>query len=270
MGVNRLLLLIARHGTPLVWLNVFIEQLGVPVPAVPTLIVAGALSRDGKLSSTAILTGSVIACLAADWIWFILGRRLGYRVLKTICRISLSPDSCVRDTEARFERWGMRSLLYAKFIPGFATIAPPLAGASNHSTIEFLIYDTAGAFIWAGASVAAGHIFHGAVDRVLLALQNLGAWAVVLVVSALLIVIAIKWWQRYQFLQRFRLTRITPQDVMQMMDRDDAPIIIDVRSPSSRRRDPRRILRSQFIPTDNLTKQLADVPRNRPIILYCT
>src|SRR5712691_5436018 len=152
-----LIALIIRYGTPLVWLNVFLEQLGLPIPAVPTLVLAGALSRDGKMSSTAIVAGSVVASILADWIWFLLGRRLGFRVLKTLCRISLSPDSCVRDTEARFERWGMPSLLFAKFVPGFATIAPPLAGASNHSTIEFLIYDTAGAFIWAGASVAAGH-----------------------------------------------------------------------------------------------------------------
>ena len=165
--VNRLVALIARHGTPLVWLNVFLEQIGLPIPAVPTLIIAGALSRDGKMSSTAIIAGSVIASIAADWIWFILGRRLGYRVLATMCRISLSPDSCVRDTEARFERFGMPSLLFAKFVPGFSTVAPPLAGATNHSAIEFLIYDAIGALLWAGASVAAGRVFHNAIDRVL-------------------------------------------------------------------------------------------------------
>src|SRR6184192_3512872 len=116
----RLVELVIRHGVPLVFFNVLLEQLGVPVPAVPTLIIA-------------------------DWIWFMLGRRYGYRILKTLCRISLSPDSCVRDTESKFERWGLKSLLFAKFVPGFSTVAPPLAGASRkRSTLAFLIYDGIG------------------------------------------------------------------------------------------------------------------------------
>ncbi|HEY3055653.1 MAG TPA: VTT domain-containing protein [Thermoanaerobaculia bacterium] len=268
--MSRLIALVVRYGTPLIWLNVFVTQIGVPIPVVPTLVIAGALSSDGKLSSTLILTGSVIASLAADWIWFLLGRRLGYRVLKTICRMSLSPDSCVRDTEARFERWGMPSLLFAKFVPGFATIAPPLAGATNHSTIEFLIYDAAGAFVWAGAAVAAGHVFHHAVDRVLVALENLGAWAVVFVICVLVIVIIIKWWQRHRFIQRMRLARVTPQEVMQMLEAAQPPVIIDARSATARSRDPRRIARALVIPADAMTEHLAGVARDREIVVYCT
>ena len=128
----RLVELVIRHGVPLVFFNVLLEQLGVPVPAVPTLIIAGALSREGRISSTHVLVASVLASLIADWIWFMLGRRYGYRILKTLCRISLSPDSCVRDTESKFERWGLKSLLFAKFVPGFSTVAPPLAGAAKH------------------------------------------------------------------------------------------------------------------------------------------
>ena len=116
--------------------------------------------------------------------WFLLGRRYGYRILRTLCRISLSPDSCVRDTEARFERWGLKSLLIAKFIPGFSTVAPPLAGASGRGTLAFVIYDGIGALIWAGAAVAAGRAFHHAIDRLLAALENLGGWALVVIALA--------------------------------------------------------------------------------------
>lgn len=262
--------LIARHGTPLVWLNVFLEQIGLPIPAVPTLVVAGALSRDGKLSSTAIIAGSVIASLVADSAWFILGRRLGYRVLRTMCRISLSPDSCVRDTEARFERWGMPSLLFAKFVPGFSTVAPPLAGATNHSAVEFLIYDGIGAFLWAGMAVAGGRIFHRAIDRLLAALENLGSWAVVLVGSALMIVIVVKWWQRLRFLKRLRLARITPKDLLGLVEANVNAIIIDVRTAGARRRDPRHIPGALLISGDQISEHLADIPRDRDIVLYCT
>ncbi|GAC1436339.1 MAG: DedA family protein/thiosulfate sulfurtransferase GlpE [Thermoanaerobaculia bacterium] len=268
--MHRLIALIVRYGTPLVWFNVFLEQIGLPIPAVPTLVLAGALSRDGKMSSTALIFGAVIASLAADSVWFLLGRRLGNRVLRTICRISLSPDSCVRDTEARFERWGMPSLLFAKFVPGFSTIAPPLAGATNHSAIEFVLYDVAGAFLWAGASVAAGRVFHRAVDRLLLGLENLGYWAVVLVVCALGIVISAKWWQRHRFLRQLRLARISPSELLQLIEGKRDPLVFDVRTASGHRRDPRRIPAAIVIPADRIPEHVADIARNREIILYCT
>ena len=269
--MNRLLQLVARHGTPLVWLNVFLEQIGAPIPAVPTLVVAGALSRDGKMSSTLLVGGSVVASLLADWIWFLLGRHYGYRVLRTLCRISLSPDSCVRETEARFERWGMPSLLVAKFIPGFSTVAPPLAGASRRSTIEFLIYDAAGAFLWVGAAVAAGRAFHRAIDRVLTKLEDLGSWAIAIVIALVALFVVLKWWQRFLFLRRLRLARVSADEVMQMIEAGETPLIIDVRTAAAQRRDPRHLPHALVIPTtDHLPERLAGIPREREIILYCT
>ena len=119
-----------------------------------------------RMSSTHVMIAAVIASLIADYIWFELGRRYGYRILRLLCRISLSPDSCVRDTEARFERWGLKSLIVAKFIPGFSTVAPPLAGATRAGTLVFLAFDVLGAIVWAGAAVAVGRAFHSTIDRV--------------------------------------------------------------------------------------------------------
>lgn len=268
--MHQLIALIARYGTPLVVFNVFLVQIGLPIPAVPTLVVAGAMTRDGKLSSTAILIGSVFASLAADWIWFLLGRRYGYRILRTLCRISLSPDSCVRDTESRFERWGMPSLLVAKFVPGFATIAPPLAGATKGSTMAFLLYDAGGAFLWAGAAVASGRLFHRAIDRVIQALENLGAWSIALLIAALIIVVAVKWWQRYRFIQRLRLARITPKELFEMIENKRDSLIFDVRTAGALRRDPRRIPLALVIPGDRIPEHVADLDRDHEIILYCT
>src|SRR5256885_1476114 len=233
---------LVRYGVSLVFLNVFAEQIGMPVPAVPTLIVAGALARNGRMSSThVILIAAVAASLIADWIWFLLGRRYGYRILRTLCRISLSPDSCVRDTETRFERWGLKSLLIAKFIPGFSTVAPPLAGASGRGTLAFIIYDGIGALIWAGAAVAAGRAFHRAIDRLLEALENLGGWALVVIGCLLAVLIAVKWAQRIHFLKQLRLARIEPHELKAMLDRGEFPIVLDVRTPGARKHNPRAI-----------------------------
>ena len=268
--MNRLVRLVLRHGTPLVALNVFLEQIGAPIPAVPTLLVAGALSRNHRMSSTAVLFVAVGASLLADYVWFILGRVYGYRVLKTLCRISLSPDSCVRDTEARFERWGLKSLLVAKFVPGFSTVAPPLAGVTSRGTVEFLIYDAGGALLWAGSAVAAGRLFHHAIERVLLSLENLGWWAVVIVVGILALVIVAKWSQRVRFLRRLRIARVDPNDLAAMLQRGDAPVVLDVRTSSARKRDPRRIPTAIVASPADLSSQLEQVPLDQEIVLYCT
>src|SRR5438477_11835425 len=101
--------LITRHGLALIFANVLLEQLGVPLPAIPTLIVAGALAVDGTLSAPAVFGVAFAASMIGDCAWYVAGRQYGRRVMTTLCRISLSPDSCVRQTENHFERWGGRS-----------------------------------------------------------------------------------------------------------------------------------------------------------------
>jgi membrane protein DedA with SNARE-associated domain len=269
--LHHLIALILRHGIPLVFVNVFAEQIGAPIPAVPTLVIAGALARNGQMSSTSVLSAALAASLLADWIWFLLGRRYGYRILRTLCRISLSPDSCVRETEAYFDRWGMKSLLFAKFIPGFSTVAPPLAGAMKASTLEFLIYDAFGAFFWAGAAVAGGRAFHAAIGKLLKRLEDLGWWSVVFIGSIIALVILIKWWQRLQFYKRLRVARVTVDDLKTMIDRGESPIVLDVRTAGSRRRDLRRIPSAIVASApEEVAAQLESVPPSSPIILYCT
>jgi len=268
--MTRLVHYVIRYGVPLVFLNVLAEQLGVPIPAVPALVVAGALSREQRMSSTNVLIAALFASLIADYVWFELGRRYGYRILKTLCRVSLSPDSCVRDTEARFERWGLKSLLIAKFIPGFSTVAPPLAGAARQSRLAFLVYDGIGALLWAGSAVAAGRVFFRYIDRVLVALENLGWWGLLLLGSVLGIVIIVKWMQRVQFLRQLRLARIAPEELKALIDSGASPVVLDVRTPAAQRRDRRRIPTAIVASADTVERQLAAVTPGAAIVLYCT
>ena len=206
----------------------------------------------------------------ADWIWFALGRHYGYRVLRTLCRISLSPDSCVRETEAKFERWGLKSLLIAKFVPGFSTVAPPLAGAAKKSTFAFVIYDGIGALLWAGSAVAAGRAFHRAIDRIILALENLGGWALVILALAVALFIMVKWAQRVSFYRRLRMARVHVDDLKAMLDRGEKPLVLDVRSASGRERDPRRIPTAIVTREDSIDEQVEQLRPDQEIVLYCT
>ncbi len=259
-----------RYGLPLVFASVFLEQAGLPIPAVPTLIVAGALAAEGRLPAGALVLDALAACLLADFLWYELGRRHGHKILKTLCRISLSPDTCVRQTESFFERYGLRSLLFAKFVPGLSTVAPPLAGAMRSGAGMFLLFDGAGTVIWAGSALAAGAIFHGAIDRVGAVLAGMGFWALVLLGGGLALFIAAKWWERRRLYATLRLARISVEELRRLMDEGKEPVIVDVRSPSAYRFDPRRIPGALRLELDNLDSGFASLPREREIILYCT
>src|ERR1700730_16012112 len=183
--MSSLMQAVILYGLPLIFGIVLLEQLGAPIPAIPVLVVGGALAMDRDLSAGRILAAAVVASLLADSLWFWLGRREGHKILKTLCRISLSPDSCVRQTQSVFDRWGTRSLLVAKFTPGFSTVAPPMAGAMGASAATFLLYDAGGALLWAGPGVGGGMIFHRAIDRVLGFLTSIGSGAIVILSAAL-------------------------------------------------------------------------------------
>lgn len=268
--VAKLFELVIHYGVAVVFVNVFLEQIGAPIPAVPTLIVAGALSRNGQLSSTNILIAAFAGSLIADYLWFLLGRHYGYKILQMLCKISLSPDSCVRETESRFEKWGLKSLLIAKFIPGFSTVAPPLAGAAKRSTAAFLMYDGIGALIWAGTAVAFGRAFHTAIGNALDRLENLGWWALVIVSCALGLFIFLKWVERRRFLNKLRVARITVDDLKEMFDRGETPIVMDVRTPGGRKRDPRRIPEAILASAADIDEVIAHLSPEEQIVLYCT
>src|SRR5438046_9865228 len=136
------------HGSLIVGVNVFLQQLGLPIPSVPTMMVAGAVAAQGHLNGIATFAIAVVASLVADVLWFSAGRRYGYPVLRFLCRVSLSPDTCVRETEGIFERWGFFSVVVSKFVPGFSTVGPPIPGALNMRLREFALAPLATSHSW--------------------------------------------------------------------------------------------------------------------------
>jgi membrane protein DedA with SNARE-associated domain len=268
--VSKLVAYVAQYGVLLVFANVLAEQIGIPLPALPTLIVAGALAHDGRLSFAALLAAALVASLGADLIWYALGRRYGNRILKTLCRISLSPDSCVRQTEGIFERWGMASLVAAKFITGFSTVAPPLAGAMGAKLPSFLFYDALGTVLWAGGGLLLGYAFHSAIDDVLSFLEGLGAGALYVLGAALVLFVLFKWWQRRRFYKTLRMARITVDELRRMFDGEPKPVVFDVRTPAERKYEPRRIPGANTMMATDLDSNLPGISPETEIVLYCT
>ena len=267
--MKNLAAILAQYGLALVFANVLVEQLGVPVPAVPTLIVAGALAAEGKLALAAILAVAVLACMISDGLWYFAGRRYGLRVLRLLCRISLSPDSCVRQAENQFERWGMVGLVLGKFIPGVATVAPPLAGAMKVGAVRYLFFNTLGTLLWAGVAIGAGFAFHRQVAVVVGVVEEFGARAGVVAGTLLAAYIMLKWWERRRFYRAMRVARISVDELHRLMQGDKPPVVVDVRAESERKVDARYIPGALPIDLAALDARRHELPDGREIVFYC-
>jgi membrane protein DedA with SNARE-associated domain/rhodanese-related sulfurtransferase len=267
---NDLSAIVSQYGLAVVFGNVLLEQLGVPLPAIPTLVVAGAMAVNGKLSLFAVVALATIACVLADAVWYLAGRYFGNRVMKTLCRISLTPDSCVSQTQLRFERWGSNALVIAKFVPGLSLIAPPLAGATGIGWARYLLFNTLGTALWVGAAVGAGMLLGPQIERLLAYAEEFGTVAIAVVGALLVAYIAFKWWERRAFYSMLRMARISVDELHRLMDAGRAPLVVDVRSPTARAMLPRSIPGALHVTLQSFHEHLKDLPRDREIIVYCT
>jgi membrane protein DedA with SNARE-associated domain/rhodanese-related sulfurtransferase len=260
----------SQLGVILVVANVLLDQIGLPIPAIPTLVVAGAAIAERHWWGGELFIGAVAACMFADVAWYVAGRLYGNRVMKMLCWISLTPDSCVSETQLRFERWGANAIIIAKFVPGFAVIAPPLAGALRMRWPRFLGLSAIGAALWVGCFLGVGMLLKPQIDRLLPIAQQFGATLLVLILTLLVGYVAFKWWERRRFYSMLRMARISVTELRELMDAGAMPLIVDVRSPSARALEARRIPGALHVPLDQMATHVQDLPRDRDLILYCT
>lgn len=263
-----LLSLLEQYGLAFVFLHVLAEQAGLPLPAYPTLIVASALVSKADYTVPQLVIAAVAAAVIADFAWYLAGSRLGRSVLRTLCRISLSPDSCVRQTESIYLRFGAPSLLFAKFVPGFAAVATALAGSMRTGVGVFLLFDTLGALLWAGVAVALGVVFQDAVNEVLEVLEQFGRWGLIAIATAFALVVLLKWWQRKRFYRQLRMARVTVTELRSLIERGMAPVILDVRAPLTQMNDG-RIPSAIAVDDQSLEKTLPELSAGGEVIVYC-
>jgi membrane protein DedA with SNARE-associated domain/rhodanese-related sulfurtransferase len=221
--------LIEHYGLMAVFLNVFVEQLGAPIPAYPTLVISGALLGSAQYSALTLLASAVSAALTADVCWYFAGRRYGRKVMSMLCRISLTPDACIHQTESVYMHWGAPSLMIAKFIPGFASIASGLAGSMRTTLPVFVLFDFIGAAIWSGVAIFLGSLFHSTVNDLLNVIEELGKWGGALIVGALAFYIMVKWSQRFLLIRALKMARISVEELSELIEKGISPTIVDVR-----------------------------------------
>jgi membrane protein DedA with SNARE-associated domain len=259
---------VVKHGYTLIFFWLLGEQAALPIPSFPLLLVSGGLVRTGELHLLPTLTSAFAACVVADNVWFQLGRRYSGRTLQFICKISIEPDSCVRRTENVFVKYGLRSLLVSKFIPGLNAVTPPLAGGAGANLGRFLLFDSIGALIWISAYVFAGYVFSDQLEIAIGYAMRMGSGVFAIALCAFAAWIAWKVLQRRRFIKSINIARISPEELQAKLTAGWEMTIVDVRSNLAVGID--LIPGALRIPAEDLPARHHEIPRDREIVLFCT
>lgn len=259
-----------RYGYWVLFFNVLAEQLAIPIPATPVLLAMGALAGLGKFSFVTSLLLASLACLLCDQIWYQLGRVRGHSILQLICKISLEPDSCVRNTKRTFAKWGAWSLLFAKFVPGLSAVASPMAGLTRMPLIKFTAADLVGSLAWTGTFLAIGYLFRNQLEQVAQSLNRFGGWVIFAACLAVAAYIAYKYWERRRFMHSLRVSRVSPDELMSMMESGEEILVVDLRDALEIEDGGVKVRGAMWIAMLDMEARKHEIPRDREVILYCS
>ena len=257
-----------EHGVLLVLAAVLLEQAGAPLPSFTVLLAAGTLVAAGQVSASAVMGAAVGAALVANLGWYAAGLRYGQRVMRLLCRISLSPDTCVRVTESIFQRWGLATLLVSKFVPGISLVAAPVAGAVRMPFPRFFFAALAGAVIWAGTYLALGYAFSDQIGMLLDAASRHVHRAMRVVAVLFLLYLLYRAVQRWRIVRGVGVSRIGPEELRSMLAGAMPPLILDLRS-ALMREGHGGIPGALAIELEGLKQAPPSLPRDRDIVTYC-
>jgi membrane protein DedA with SNARE-associated domain len=261
---------VVAHGYTLLFFWVLAEQAGLPLPAAPLLLAAGALAGQHQLNFALVVMVAATGSLVSDTFWYFFGKRRGAVVLNWLCKIALEPDSCVRRTESTFTKLGYRTLLVCKFVPGLNTAAPALSATAGIGLPQFLLFDWLGALLWASAFAGLGLAFSKQLDRIAYDVAQFGSWTLLLLVGGIGGYIGYKFYERRRFLKKVAGIRITPEELKERMDAGQKLTVIDLRHPLDLLPDPRTVPGALRISPEELERRHQEITRDGQIVLFCT
>lgn len=254
----------------LVFVFVLADQAGLPLPSLPVVLAAGALAGAGHLNLLAVFGLSAAGAFLSDTFWYELGRYRGGRVLGFLCRLSLEPDVCVRQTEESFRRHGWRSLLVAKFVPWLNVVASPAAGMMGMSRLRFLFWNGLGAALWAGTLVGVGFFFRDELGRALTLLALPGRWLLPVAFALPGVFLAAKYIRRTRVMRRLHLARITTDELRQRLEAGERMVIVDLRHARDFQENPLTIPGAIRLAPSEIARRHAEIPLDREVVLCCT
>ena len=225
--------IIAHHGYAVTAIVLFLAASGLPLPTSVVLVGAGAAAANGTLNLAIVLPLTWAAAAAGDSLLYYLGRTTGWWLLSGLCRMSPNPEQCIFRSASYFYRRGPKTLLFAKFVPGLASMAAPLAGSLNMSFFRFLRMDALGALFYVGSWMLGGYLFSPFINQIIHGIQAFGHAVTVFVLLLVALYAAMYGIARIRNRKYARIARIsasTLHERLQNASPDRLVIIADVRS----------------------------------------
>ena len=263
---------LAKYGYESLFAVLFLEAIGLPIPGALALLLAGAACAQGTLSVAVALPVAVFALLLGDSLLYLLGRVTGWWLLGVLCRISVHPETCILRSARSFYRRGRTALVFAKFIPGLNSMAPPMAGSMNMRPRDFLMLDFAAALLYSTVYGGAGLLFSGVLKIIIRDLEQAGTVVKWVAAIALIVYIGRRIWLFAKSRADRVVPRITVEALQQLRNRDEVEnvLIADVRSHGYYDAAAERILGSIRLEPNNLEQSCDGLAQDKPIYLYCT
>ncbi len=262
--------IIEQHGYLALGVLVFLEAIGLPIPAAVALVVCGAATAWHLMTPLGTLAVGVFGILLGDILLFELGRKSGWWLLGVLCRVSVNPETCILRSAESFYKRGRMTLLFAKFVPGINTMAPPLAGSMRMPFRKFLKYDLGGALLYVLAYGGAGFVFSRILRDILRAFETVGRAVEVVFILA---IIGYAMYRVYLYWTH-RVYRVVPRvlvdELIARRDAGEELILADVRSHGYYDAGTLRIRGSIRIEPNNLKESTKSLHKEKPIFLYCT
>lgn len=259
-----------RYGYLVVFVWVLTEQMGIPVPSTPLLIMAGTLTATRQIHLVPVLLAALAGSVIADSVWYVLGKKYGSAVVRLVCKLSLESSACVQKTELYFTRRGPAALLLAKFIPGLGSVAAPIAGQIGMDYGRFVIFDAGGVLLWSLSVTLGGRFFGDMLKRNPQVFSTAAHFFGLLFVALLAGFIGWRVLQRRAFLRSVRMARLEPVELKRMMDEGEPVFIVDLRHPLDYLPDPRTLPGALNLMPDKLMEESERIPRDQEIVLFCT
>src|SRR5690348_1825798 len=261
--------LLDQFGALIVFLNTLIHEAGLPAPLTPTVLVAAAAMSDVAKQTAQLTAAIVVGSVLGNAIWFALGRKYGSRVLTRLCRLSLSPQSCVTKTGAAFGRWGSALLVVGRFIPGVSLVAPPIAGALGMPWPRFLLVSALGAALWALPMILLGYLLKDVLASLVRELQDSRVGVALLIAGIVAVYLAWRYVRRQQAMRIKGVPRVEPAALNAELASASAPLVIDVRSDDAAAVPGPHLPGARFHSLKTLHTLPLDQLAGRAVVLYC-
>ena len=267
--MNSLIELVQAYGLWIIFLITLFQSIGLPLPAFAILIVTAAVTPTKAVDIVSLLMTASFGSLTGDIILYFAGKRLGTSILGKLCRISLSPDSCVKSSGDLFNRYGPPALTVVKFVPGLSTLAPVVAGVYAMPIFSFIVFSLIAAAFYSTAAVSLGVLFRHEISSLIATLTEFGKVGIFIVIISFGIYLFAKWLQRYRLIRQFKTDRVTVNDLLGLIQESSGHIIFDARPADQR-------IRNGFIPgsipiNDINFSEIANLySAYEEIIVYCS